>query len=325
MRLADGRPIGEIEVLRHSSGLYFSLLGVSDTGDVYYNANRVSFQPTMLHIAPFETATQQIGSPAAVATLASGLSVDWSPDSKSIAYARSDETKPTIVIRDAATALEHKIQLPDDSIASPYYKSVRLIRWSPQGKILAHASGRNYLIDPDETSVRRLELTRDPFLISAEWASDGWTVLYQSVGSLRGVDVGTGLQTESHTLPEFLGPVEMSPQQRLVAFSKPQGRLSEIDVTSLDDGVPGPLVVTDRRCRPAGWWNREVFVACDNDSNKPNVSPLYLVDVGSGTMKTTHVNLQGIEHVRVRPDGRAIAITAGLPKPGTFALKVPRR
>jgi hypothetical protein len=37
------------------------------------------------------------------------------------------------------------------------------------------------------------------------------------------------------------------------------------------------------------------------------------------------VNLVGIEHLRVRPDDRAVAITAAATTPGTFVFKVPRR
>ena len=334
MRLADGRPIGEIEVLRHSSGgSSISLLGISNTGDVYYHITSGSIEPhpTTLYVASFDSATQQIGAPFALAGVPSLLSMDWSPDSTTIAYARSDETKtPTIVIRNAGTAVEREIQLRDDSLHPSVGRApqwVDLIRWSPQNKILAHANseghlGPHYLVDLDEPSVRRLELPRETtFPRSVEWAPDGSTVLYGAFGgSARAYDVGTGLLTESHALPDDSSWVEVSPSQRLVAFNNK----GAVYVAALDDGTPRPMLASRFVCLPVGWWNRKVFVAC-RDNSKGNLSPLYLLDVASGTAKAIHVNLEGIEHVRVRPDDRAVAIMAGRTKPGTFVLKLPRR
>jgi len=111
----------------------------------------------------------------------------------------------------------------------------------------------------------------------------------------------------------------------LVALSEPPDGRFEIDVMALDDSMPGALLVSDRPCRPVGWWNREVFVTCDDDSKVPSLSSLYLVDVASGAKKEIRVDLRQIGSVRVRPDGQAIAITAGGAKAGTFVLKLPRR
>ena len=75
MRLAGGRPIGEIEVLWHSSGgANISLLGISDTGDVYYISGGTTYpHPTTLYIASFDSATQQIGAASALAIVPSRL------------------------------------------------------------------------------------------------------------------------------------------------------------------------------------------------------------------------------------------------------------
>ncbi len=319
VRLTDGWPVGQIQVLWHSSASYSSLLGISDTGDVYYNVG--GSQATTLYIAAFDALTRQIGLPAAVAMLPSSFGMDWSPDSLSIAYASSDETKtfPTLVIRNVATSVERELQLPEDSSGG-----VRIIRWSPQGSILASAF-HNYLVHLDEALVTRSRIGEETLArcSSVEWSPEGSRVLCAGVDSVRGFDVETSLETESYTLSERVSSAQVSPRQRLVAFSKPPR--FEIDVVALDDGVPGPLLVSDRRCRPVGWWNREVFVACDDDSKVPNLSSLYLVDVAGGTTKAISVNLQQIGSVRVRPDDRAIAITAGRTPAGTFVLKLPRK
>ena len=335
MRLADGRPSGEIEALRRSSGgVNISLLGISDAGDVYYFSGGITYpHPTTLYVASFDSATQQIGAASALAMVPSRLSMDWSPDSTSIAYARSRETKtPTIVIRNTGTAVGREIELRDDSLDPSVRRAppwVDLIRWSPRNKILARANSNDhlvshYLVDLNEPSVKRLELPRETTFTpsSVEWAPDGSTVLYaESSGDfVREFDVGTGLLTESHTVPTHLPWIEVSPSQRMVAFTN-QG---EVDVAALDDGTPTPMLANGP-CVPVGWWNRKVFVACRDDSKRPNLSPLYLLDVASGTAKTIPVDLEGIEHVRVRPDDRAVAIAAGATSPGTFVLRVPRR
>jgi len=334
MRLADGRPIGEIEALRRSSGgSYISLHGISDTGDVYYyNSNGITHpHPTTLYVASFDSATQQIGAPSALALVPSRVSMDWSPDSTSIAYARSHETKtPTIVIRNAGTAVEREFELREDFVDPSVRRGpqwVDIIRWSPQKKILVRANSNDhlvshYLVDLDEPSVRRLELPRETTFTpsSVEWAPDASTVLYASGGSVRAFDVGSGLLMESHTLPDDSPWAEVAPSQRMVAFNNK----GEVYVAALDDGTPMPMLASRLVCLPVGWWKRKVFVAC-RDNSKGNLSPLYLVDVASGTAKAIHVNLEGIEQVRVRPDDRAVAITAAATTPGTFVFKVPRR
>ena len=375
IRLTDGHPTGDTEALRAYGAPPFALLGISATGNLYYNTDRgvlvtmpsatghvlatlsVTYpQLATLYLAPFDTTTQQIGTLAPVAMLASHLGADWSADSKSIAYARSDGTRtPSIVIRDTETARERKLELPDDSVGSSTRQTrgwqtfpwVGVIRWSTQGKILVHASANNYLVDPHDSSVRRVDLPRvispadstsvrrDVFRelytpTSVEWAPDGSSVFYAGNGFVRGVNVDTGTLTESHALPEiaFRRSVQLSPGERLLAYTKPsvgkfEGGQVQVDVAALDDNPPGPLLVTERACRPVGWWNREVFVACLPDSKAPNRSALYLIDVVTGTKKAIRVDIQRIDHVRVRPDGRAIAIMAGQTTFGTFVLRVP--
>ena len=370
VRLTDGHPMGEIEALHPYGGPPLTLLGISAAGNVYYNAEsffhvrmpsatghvvytstKTYPQPATLYLAPFDSATEKVGTPVDIARLTSRLGADWSPDSTSIAYARSDGAKtPTIVIRSASTGVERVIELPDDidpparrpfdSETPPW---VGVVRWSPERKILAHASFNEYLVDTDDMSIRRVELPpiisrldepslkREVFTelympASVEWASDGSSVFYVGNGSVRRVDVNKGLVAESRTLTEmsYRSWVHLSPGERVLVYDKPyDGKEGgQVDVAALDDSVPRPLLVSERPCRPVGWWNGEVFVACLNDSK---LSQLYLVDLATGSQKDVHVSLPRIEHVRVRPDGRAIAIMAERTTSGTFVLKIPNK
>jgi hypothetical protein len=284
-----------------------------------------------LYIAPFTAMTQQIGAPTAVAELASRLAIDWSPDSSAIAYGRVDKT-PTIVIHNVETAVERQVKLPPDNSWDP---RVGLIRWSKQGKLLADTYFHHYLVDLERTAVSRID-TPGCFAgigfpgapgassYSLEWTPDGSTVLCASHGFVGGFDGATGTQTESHTLPDIITSwVEVSPQRRLVASSKPLGGRFELDIAALDDSISRTVRVSNRQCRPVGWWDREVFLAC-SDSMQSNSQSLYLLDLATRTMKALAVNLQGIEHVRVRPDGRAIAMAART-ESGTFVFRVPGR
>jgi Tol biopolymer transport system component len=322
MRLTDGLRVAETQVLRPHGGSPVSLLGVSVTGDVYYNA----VTEPMLYVAPFDAATQQIGPPDAIAIELSSVGMDWSPDSKSIAYARWDQTRMlrTIVIRNVATSVEREIELPDDSPNHRLGGGVHFIRWSPQGSILASDLFNFYLVHLDETSIRRIGAAT-PATSSVEWSPNGATVLRAGGGLLQRFDVVTGQTTESYSLPDIAMGAQVSPEQELVAFSSRRDGKFEISLQGLGNGVSRTLLVSDRQCRPVGWWKREVFVACRDDSMR--LPPLYLLDTLGGTMKALDANLRGIGHVRVRPDDRAIAILAATTKfsNSTFILKLPGR
>lgn len=329
LRLVDASG-GKAQVLRHSGFGGLSLHGVSETGSVFYTSARPSIT---LYIAPFTTVTHEIGDPTAVAELATRLSIDWSPDSSAIAYGRLAKT-PTIVIHNVETAVERQVELPPDS---PWEPRVGAIRWSKQGQLLADTFYHHYLVDLERTAVSRIETpscfagTGFPGFpgassYSLEWTPDGSTMLCASRGAVSGFNAATGAPTESHILPDIItSRVEVSPQRRLVASSKPLGGKFELDVAALDGSIPRTVLVSNRECRPVGWWDRAVFLACSDNSLQPNSTSLfYLLDLATKTTKALTVNLQGIEHVRVRPDGRAIAI-ATRTQSGTFVLKVPGR
>jgi hypothetical protein len=320
VRLIDGREVGEIEVLPIHHGVPFSLLGIAATGDVYYYA--FPNPPLTLYVAPFDAATQHVGSPTPVIDLPSLPNMDWSPDSQSIAYASWNPAKniPRIAIRNIQTAVEREIDLP---IAGRIWS----LRWSPYAGILV-SSGNQFqtqlqLVSLDDMSVKPLQIWARWGI--AEWAADGWMAVVAGQGNVREVDVTTGKVNKIHKVP-IDTIMRISPTQKLVASRNHVNGVFEVQVAAFDESMSRTLLSSGRDCHPAGFWRRQLFVACQDNSDQPDSSSLYLVDIDSGTMTGLDVTLPTITQVRVRPDNQAIAITSGIRTFGkAFSLKIPAR
>jgi len=159
----------------------------------------------------------------------------------------------------------------------------------------------------------------------AEWASDGLTAFVAGKGNVHEVDIATGNVSQTYKVP-IEDIMVLSSIQKLVASRNEVNRMFEIQVAAFDESTSRTLLSSGRDCHPAGFWKRQVFVACQGDSGMSESSSLYLVDVDSGTIRGLNVNLPRVKQVRVRPDDQAIAIISGITEFGaTFTLKLPSK
>jgi hypothetical protein len=89
----------------------------------------------------------------------------------------------------------------------------------------------------------------------------------------------------------------------------------------------GRPVLVLPHCRGVGWFRKSLFVACDGDFQRENGPSLKLLNTETGRMmdlKLTDLKLAvgKVEQIRVRPDGKQLAIAAGGAESGVRRIQL---
>jgi tricorn protease-like protein len=84
----------------------------------------------------------------------------------------------------------------------------------------------------------------------------------------------------------------------------------------------GRPVVVLPHCHGVGWLRRSLFVACDRDVQRGKGPSVNLLNTETGEMQELKLTVGKVDQIRVRPDGKQLAIAAGRTEPGVLRIRL---
>ncbi len=318
IRVNEGRPQGPPILVKRDLGSVRPI-GLSRKGAYYYGRDSAMHD---VHLATIDPASGKlVGPPVPVAQrfVGSNVSPDWSPDGRSLAYishvsqpgALGSRREPEIVIRSLETGEERELATGLGGLDS--------IRWSPAGSsllVVADNVSRRALFQVDPQTGHRAPVilfteSRRQMLTPA-LSPDGSTLFYRlrewtaEPSRLMTYDMKTGKEKE------LLSPMywfALSPDGRWLAYtmyeSAPRAQL-----VKLMPAAGGPARELYRQPQPG----RIVSLTWTPDGRYllfAKRNQLWRLPAQGGEPEQLDLAMDGLRDLRVHPDGRRLAFTAG--------------
>jgi Tol biopolymer transport system component len=235
---------------------------------------------------------------------------DWSPDGKYLSYlvgrTSGPDPHPVIMIRSLATGEERELKADVTWFLSP--------RWSPDGRSFVawgkDVKGRQGVLRIDaRTGAATLLVQARLFITGAAWSPDGKAVFYWDAGELMRRDLARGV---SESLAKAAGAnFAISPDgQSLVVFRG--GRTLDImpakggearELVRLEEGEVSPGI--------AFWTPDGRYVLFTKGKANSSERTLWSVPARGGAPNRIDLTMPLIRSLRIHPDGKRIAFTAG--------------
>jgi serine/threonine protein kinase len=319
-----------------------TLLGVAPSGAVYLRAFDA---PLTLHVARFDSVAGSVGPPTTIGQLGAPGGVDWSDDSRFLAFGPPVKggEKPAIIVKDLASSRDVTFTVTDEIMQDGGgFKDVTVtgdaefVRVSPgRHEIFVARLGYAYRVN---WATKRAQRIADLPLgtSSVEWGADGATLYYAADGVLRAHRAEDGLlqDTLPVTFPRAataVNPKEwpttfrlpaytaVNPKESLIAWTQGEGSSRQVMVSLFAGGRP---ILVRPFCRGVGWLRKSLFVACDGDLQRGNGPSLNLLNTETGQMQDLKLTVGKVDQIRVRPDGRQLAIATGGREPGVRRIRL---
>ena len=339
IRVADGQPAGVPELVKPDLGQSVRPLGMTRDGSFYYE---VRTGMSDVYIAEVDFASGRVLAQPILATerfAGSNHGPDWSRDGRQLVYLSHRGPgvwgARVICIRDAATGQVREL--------ASEFKGVIDIRWFPDGRSLLAAgvspTGERgpFRLDIQSGAFERMGLTSaSPIGMRAVWSADGRTMFYgrwgpgDGISSLVTRDVATGQERELHRVSEpsvYQSSLSISPDRRylaIVARDKDGGAVRHVTVVPTAGGEARVVLSSTQLAWPVSVaWAPDgqgvLFVKQPDQKNQK--TELWLAPVQGGEPRKLDLEAQGIREVRVHPDGRRIAYTAGGDRSDVWVLE----
>ncbi|MBI3474080.1 MAG: PD40 domain-containing protein [Candidatus Solibacter usitatus] len=323
--VADGKAAGEPVLIKKDLGSVWPL-GLTRNGTFFYG---IRTAVTDVYIAGLDVPAGVLLAPPASATLSfAGVNEypDWSPDGRYLAYAvrrtaRDPAPDTRIVIRPVQGGEPREMFLNLEVFG--------MIRWSPDGRSLlvsgADAENRNGLFRADvETGrVTRVVERADAAALFYEsaWAPDGGTIYYKLKDGyveparllIRNLRTGQ----EKDLLPSVYR-FDLSPDGKRLAYATFDQTADHLAVLPAGGGPPRVIY---HQPRGSG---RIVSIAWTPDGRYLLFSrrgELWRIPAEGGPAMRLPLSMESLRQVRVHPDGRRVAFTAGSGKGEVWILE----
>jgi hypothetical protein len=111
----------------------------------------------------------------------------------------------------------------------------------------------------------------------------------------------------------------VNPKESLIAWTQGEGSSRQVTVSLFAGGRP---VVVRLFCRGVGWFRKSLFVACGEDLQRGNGPSLNLLNTETGQMQDLKLTVGEVEQIRVRPDGKQLAVATGGREPGVQRIRL---
>ena len=339
IKVAEGRPLGSPEMLKPDIGRVLPM-GITKTGAFYYG-----LQTQLNDVYIGELDLQQgklVGSLTPLSqsqrVVSANFSPDWSPDGKYLAYVPNRGVLPE-GFGSKQLSIRH-LETGEERILSPKLSYISRPRWAPDGRSI-FVNGKDmknrqglYKIDPQSGDVS-VVLHSEPgtYVQWVECSPDGKTIFYNE-GNPKGNrlvkrDLETGQETEllRGTVQDFA--VSPDGQQLVFGFWDRATRVKSLRVISTAGGEPRELLrQKEGEDFIAGFqglvWTpdgRSVLFLKGPANLQGETLALWRVSVERGESKTLGLAMNRLRHIRLHPDGRHIAFSAGKNKGEVWVME----
>jgi Tol biopolymer transport system component len=317
--VVGGKPQGPPSLVKGDIGQMFPM-GFTGNGALFY-----TLQTGMkdVYTATFDFSAGRLLEPPATVSqrfVGSNRFPDWSPDGKYLSYISQRTPGPQyrvinpIIIRNLATGEEREV-VPALAIS-------RRPRWWPDGRAFVIVSedfkGRVaiYRVDAQTGAASplvQLEPTR--YFAPSVWSSDGKQIFYYypkgKEQALRVRNLESGEEKELYR--GNLGQLAISPDSQWLAFTMSSGNLMIMPITG---GNPRELlqVRPPESIRPneLAWTRDGQYLLFVKAQPRPQQqASLWRISVKGGEPQPLGLKMEGISDLRLHPDGRQLAFSAG--------------
>jgi Tol biopolymer transport system component len=305
VRVAGGRPQGEVELLKKDFGRYSKVIGITPDGALYYRTVTPSGR---LYLGEIDLETGKVlVPPAPVTTRYNGAPsrITWSPDGKRLLYVSLGSAmgngNNNLTIRSAETG--------EERFLSTSLRNVWDIHWAPDSRSLLAwgmtvAGNALFKVDAETGDLTRLAEGR----WAPKMSRDGKTMVYNVPGGARRRNLETGEDSAVEN-PAVRGIEDLSPDGRDVVFSGDDG---PIKIASLDGGEPrelfrGPLWYVPR------WTSDGRYIVAQGLDTKTGwytaTSEIWRIPVQGGTPLRLDLSIAGMQDFALHPDNRRFAFS----------------
>jgi Tol biopolymer transport system component len=329
IRVADGKPQGTPEMVKPDLGQDVDPMGFTQDGSYYY---RVRTGMTEVYVAEIDLATgRRLAEPRPATQRYAGANhnPEWSFDGRRLLFLSHRGPGPwgarAICVRDMEDGGVHETPSKLEEIV--------LARWSPDGRSLLvaaqHPPGEfgPFRIDLQTGDFERMDL-KNPSGWGGAWSPDGKALFYHQGNSIVARSLATGEEQAVYRLAapsHWCAPLALSRdgRQLAVAASEGDGRLGVLKVLPAEGGDTRDLLRAFEMPFPGSvaWTPDGLSLLV---SKKPNprspATELWLVPVQGGEPRKLDLVADNLCDVRVHPDGRHIAYTAGKDRQEVWAL-----
>ena len=335
LRVADGQPQGRPELIKEDVGRRILPMGFTREGSFYYGIETGMID---VYTASLDLKTGKLLDSPSKATerfVGSSSKPDWSPDGRYLAYISRRglfesawQGSFVVCIRSLETGEERDL--------APKVRYINDLRWSPDGgSILLQATdaknrGGLYHMDVKSGNVAPLMQVREGEYIGRHaWSPDGKSVFYlrQEPTPKRFSIVARSLQTgqerevcANSAVGSVIHSFEVSPNGQWVVFWYYDGatRVQSLKVVPSSGGMPRELVRAEKGENIPGFtplvWSpdgSQVFFTKGPASDQDLTFGLWRVPAEGGAAQSVDLAMEGLRDVRVHPDGKRIAFSAG--------------
>ena len=329
--VADGKRTGPAELIKHGMGV-ISPLGFSGNGALHYG---VEIGAMDVYTSELDLGAGRVVVPAAPVPqrfVGSNSSPDWSPDGNYLAYAsrrgivRYDPASSVLVIRALVSGKERELTPRLNHFSRP--------RWSPDGRhVLVQGNDRRnrqglYKINVQTGEVAPVvQVQPGVYALEASWSPDGKEIFYRRQDSggkiarffVREVESGRekGL-IHSAEGSFFLSPA-LSPDGRQLAFVLRDEKTGStaLRIMPSHGGEPRELLRVGEpefiQYGSVEWTTdgRKILFARGRFTPQEPRGSLWQVSSRGGEPERVDLTADGMRDVRLHPDGRRVAFTAG--------------
>jgi len=328
LKIVDGKPQGEPELLKGDLGETFNPLGITDDGSLYYQIGTMKMD---VYIAELDFESGKVITPPKKLSLrfeGRNWKPVWSPNGKYLAYMSLREysyyrKKMIFVIHNMKTGEEHDIStklIP----ATP--NQWFMPRWSPDNRsLLVHAETEKqregfFLVDIQTGQVTPLVLkkkeTENIMGYFPQFSPDRKKIIYLSSDQKSIVvhELKTGREKEFNLGAE-IRRVEVSPDGSQLAFRFSFDNLNKLWVIPSIGGEPRELLELPENERIGGWcWTHDgrhvVFLKRKLlRGRRLSEGELWQVAAEGGKPKKLNLSMKRGGELSVHPDGRRITFT----------------
>jgi len=323
-----GKPKGSPALLRRDIGTIVPM-GMTTLG-YYYGLSNGTYD---VHVAEVDPATGSVTTPphpASRALVGGTLSPAWSADGKKLAFVSG--MGPLGFANDPLALTILSLDTGEQRQLLPKMGSFGRLRWSPDGQSLLTTGqdvgnrGGLFQLDPRTGLVTPIVYSAvlQGYPRQAEWAPDGKSVFYSALGQILRRDLETGEEKKVYPAMVFA----LSRDGKWLAFHEEDrpAKSSVLKIVPVNGGptrellrLPGSGAFTLGMAWSAD--GRYLLFVKSNSQDRSQPHEVWRVAVEDGEPQLLDIAMPGLVELRVHPDGRRIAFSAGVAKPEVWTME----